>query len=221
MDTNKNDLYANLPDDLLEDIIEDAPRIVQSLEPLFEQLNKHRQELHTELKKLGLIRNLSELDNPPSPSVAAVDGGQVVEKSLGADIVMAVAVGVEGLVREDQRKWLGVQYKNWQNALSHHSESNPKIARGAMTALELSIISAAPHDVIIADGSHQTPVIGINSLTSMSSLDEPNHAEIMLDIIHQLDVIPSLKKAMESPNVVYLVKYDSSQLARNFARADE
>lgn len=211
MNVNKNELYANLPDDLLEEILGDAPRIADRLKPLFEELDKNRQAIHTKLEDVGLIRNVSELENPPSPSVAAIDGGQAIEKSLGADILMAVAVGVEGLVREDKRRWSGVQYKNWQDALSHHSESNPKIARGAMTALELLIVSDAPHDVVIADGSHQTPIIGINSLTSMSSLDDSTHAEIMLNLIDELSVITSLRKSMEDPNVVYMVKYDSSQ----------
>lgn len=108
------------------------------------------------------------------------------------------------------RKWSGIQHKNWQGILSHHLESNSKIVRGAMTALELLVISQAPHDVIIADGSHQTPVIGINSLTSMSTLDDPIHAKTMFDIINDLDVVVSLKKLMENQNVIYMVKLDST-----------
>lgn len=74
-----------------------------------------------------------------------------------------------------------------------------------------NFISQAPHDVIIADGLHQSPVIGINSLTSMSILDDPIHAKTMFDIINELDVVTSLKKSMENQNVIYMVKYDSSQ----------
>ncbi|WP_293132635.1 hypothetical protein [Okeania sp. SIO3I5] len=73
------------------------------------------------------------------------------------------------------------------------------------------VISQTPHDIIIADGSHQTPVIGINSLTSMSSLDEPHFQEITWHIIEQFNLINSLKKTMTNPNIVYMVKYDSSQ----------
>ena len=211
MSNNQNDSYANLPDELLEDILEDAPKIADKIKPLFEELQQQRKTLHQTLDDNNLICRVGDLENPPSPSVAAVDGGQAIEKSIGADTLIAVAVGVEGLVREDKRRWSSVQYKNWQDVLPHSSESNPKVTRGAMTALELLVISKTPHDVVIADGSHQTPVIGINSLTSMSSLDEPHFQQATWDIINKFDVIDSLKKTMTNPNVVYMVKYDSSQ----------
>ncbi len=209
--SSKSDLYANLPDDLLEEILTDAPELANKIIPLFQQLEEQKQSIHNKLEENKFLRNVSELENPTSPSVAAIDGGQAIEKSLGADILMAVGVGVEGLVREDKRRWTGIQHKSWSEVLPHQSESNPKIARGAMTALELLVVADTPHDVVIADGSHQTPVIGINSLTSMSSLDDPLHKKIMLDIVERFQVVNSLKKAMENSNIVYMVKYDSSQ----------
>ncbi|MCL1471681.1 DNA double-strand break repair nuclease NurA [Argonema antarcticum] len=211
MRNNQNDSYANLPDELLEDILEDAPKIADKIKPLFEKLQRQRKILHQTLDDNNLICRFGDLENPPIPSIAAVDGGQAIEKSIGADTLIAVGVGVEGLVREDKRKWGSVQYKNWQDVLPHSSESNPKVTRGAMTALELLVISQTPHDVVIADGSHQTPVIGINSLTSMSTLDEPHLQQVTWDIINEFEVIDSLKKTMTNPNVVYMVKYDSSQ----------
>ena len=188
MDVKSKDNYANLPDDLLEEILKDAPKITEKLLPLFESLENQKGDLRTELANSNLIRNVGELETPLSPSVAAIDGGQAIEKSIGADTLIAVAVGVEGLVREDRRKWTSIQYKNWQDVLPHDSESNPKVVRGAMTALELLVINGTPHDVIIADGSHQTPIIGINSLTSMSTLDNPILEKIMLDIINDFGV---------------------------------
>lgn len=211
MSENHNNNYANLPDELLEDILEDAPKIANKIKPMFEDLKQQKRTLHQTLEDNNLIQRVGDLENPSSPSVAAIDGGQAIEKSIGADTLIAVAVGVEGLIREDKRKWSSVQYKNWQDALPHSSESNPKVTRGAMTALELLVISQTPHDVIIADGSHQTPIIGINSLTSMSSLDEVHFQQTTWEIINNFNVINSLKKTMTNPNVVYLVKYDSSQ----------
>ncbi|NET24675.1 DNA double-strand break repair nuclease NurA [Okeania sp. SIO1I7] len=211
MNNKQSESYANLPDELLEDILEDAPKIADKIKPLFEELEQQKRILHQKLEDNDLICRVGDLENPPSPSIAAVDGGQAIEKSIGADTLIAVGVGVEGLVREDNRRWGSVQYKNWQDVLPHNSESNPKVTRGAMTALELLVISQTPHDIIIADGSHQTPVIGINSLTSMSTLDEPHFQKVTWDIIEQFDLINSLKRTMTNPNIVYMVKYDSSQ----------
>lgn len=44
MNDNRNDSYANLPDELLEDILEDAPKIADKIKPLFEELQQHRNE---------------------------------------------------------------------------------------------------------------------------------------------------------------------------------
>src|SRR5690348_3802967 len=97
----RSDLYANLPDDLLEEILTDAPELANKIIPLFQQLEEQKEAVHKKLEENKFLRNVSELENPTSPSVAAIDGGQAIEKSLGADILMAVGVGVEGLVRED------------------------------------------------------------------------------------------------------------------------
>lgn len=49
MDRTKNELYANLPDDLLEEILQDAPRITENLKPLFDELLKNRQNIQNKL----------------------------------------------------------------------------------------------------------------------------------------------------------------------------
>jgi hypothetical protein len=54
MDIDEKDLYANLPDDLLEEIINDAPKITNKLKPLFEQSEDKRNELHEKLTKNSL-----------------------------------------------------------------------------------------------------------------------------------------------------------------------
>jgi hypothetical protein len=46
MTNNKNDNYANLPDELLEDILEDAPKIAEKIKPLFNELQQQRKTLH-------------------------------------------------------------------------------------------------------------------------------------------------------------------------------
>ena len=88
----KSDLYANLPDDLLEEILTDAPELANKIIPLFQQLEEQKQSIHAKLEENKFLRNVSELETSTSTSVAAVDGGQAIEKSLGADILMGVVL---------------------------------------------------------------------------------------------------------------------------------
>lgn len=201
--------YANLPDELLEEILKETGSISQKVKTMFDQAGNRRSDMHHELFKNSKIRRAAELESPPSPSVAAVDGGQAIERSIGADTLIAVAVGIEGLVREDNRKWNSIQYANWQDVIQHDAERNPRLLRGIMTALELSITSKAPHEVVILDGSHLTPVIGINSMISMK-IDNPLLTNTTEEILNGYDVVNTLKTVMEKDNIIAMVKYDSS-----------
>ncbi|TRU31766.1 MAG: hypothetical protein EWV80_00125 [Microcystis aeruginosa Ma_QC_B_20070730_S2] len=66
MTNNKNDNYANLPDELLEDILEDAPKIAEKIKPLFNELQPtfrtlscHREKLRREKIKVSIKINVN------------------------------------------------------------------------------------------------------------------------------------------------------------------
>lgn len=150
------------------------------------------------------------MESVRSPTVAAVDGGLAIERSIGADTVLVVAVGVEGLTNEEQnRHWHGVQHLHWQTVIAHEGgESSRRFALGVMAALELEILASAPHDVVILDGSHLTPVIGLNSMLSMM-----NNAwgDVAARVLTQHDTTARLSEVLSRPSVVAMVKYDASR----------
>ncbi|MGK7882608.1 MAG: hypothetical protein AB4060_21270 [Crocosphaera sp.] len=53
MSNNQNDNYANLPDELLEDILEDAPKIADKIKPLFNELQQKKRFSSTYYAKLS------------------------------------------------------------------------------------------------------------------------------------------------------------------------
>jgi hypothetical protein len=62
MTNNKNDNYANLPDELLEDILEDAPKIAEKIKPLFNELQQQRKtHLFLLLQRLTVDKLLKNL----------------------------------------------------------------------------------------------------------------------------------------------------------------
>jgi hypothetical protein len=162
-------------------------------------------EAMLESERVQLFGDLPRVD---SPSVAAIDGGLALERSLGADTALVVALGVEGLVKEDRRHWNGVQYSHWQKVLVHKGENTRGFALGAMAALELEILVNAPHDVVILDGSHQTPVIGINS---MLGINDPGFADIAASLLVEHNTVEKLHAALRAKQIVGMVKYDSSR----------
>ncbi len=202
--------HVYLPDDLLEEILEETLSVSSSIREIFEQIMRQRQQMRDRLLTGGWIGRTVDLVEPTqSPTVAAIDGGLAIERSIGADTVLVVAVGVEGLIPEERHHWSGVQYAHWQRVIAHEGgESSRRFGLGVMASLELEILAAAPHDVIILDGSHLTPVIGLNSMLSLTNSALSNLASQLL-IEHQ--TIRHLAIAMQRPSIVAMVKYDASR----------
>lgn len=197
-----------LPDDLLEEILDDAPAVSDSIQDIFERISQQREAMRAEMVASGRVMRAVELPQVESPSVAAIDGGLALEQSLGADTALVVALGIEGLVREDQRQWSGVQYVHWQQVLVRKGLNNRGFALGVMAALELKIAVNAPHDIVIMDGSHLTPAIGLNS---MLSINDAEFALTAAGLIEKHDVSSNLYQALRKPEMVAMVKYDQSR----------
>jgi len=199
--------HAYLPDELLAAILTGVPTTTGALASAFEEVQRRREQLRRTLIDDGQICRLADLPDVPLPSVAAVDGAYAVEQSLGIDLALAVAVGVEGLAGGPSY-WPGVQFVHWQQALPHTGDDVKRLCRGAMTLAECRIAREAPHDLVILDGSHLSPVIGLNS--ALSLLDGPLTA-IVYDLMRQHRALKSLRAAVCDPRIVGLVKYDAAR----------
>src|SRR5580692_11130053 len=90
--------YAHLPEELLGKILENVPATVHKMNSLFDVQDEPIKKGIADLRKLGLITKNDTAEF--SESLIAVDGGVVLEKMTGTDILLAVAVGVEGLTRD-------------------------------------------------------------------------------------------------------------------------
>lgn len=166
-----HDFYSNLPDELIAEILQDIPLSAEILAQSIQLLRDSREELRYVLSQQDLIQIDSPrvVDSPPS--VAAVDGTLAIEQTFGSDSVLVVAVGVPGLGSTNYPTWTDVQYRKWHQVLHRSAEEESRrFALGILACLKLEVGASAPHDVIYFDGSHITPIIGINSMLSANSL---------------------------------------------------
>lgn len=197
-----------LPDDLLEEILNETSAVSDSISSIFDQINRQRQQMRDAMIASGRVELADALPRVDSPSVAAIDGGVALERSLGADTALVVALGVEGLVSEGRRHWSGVQYAHWQKVLVHKGENTRGFALGVMASLELEILVNAPHEVVILDGSHLTPVIGINS---MLGIDDAGFAQTAAALLTEHRTMEKLHEALRAKQIIGMVKYDASR----------
>jgi hypothetical protein len=195
--------YARLPEDLLRDLLDGAgdlaSQTMQMLEPALEQ----REQLRSVMDSLGLITTFEPCQ---AVTVAGIDGGFAVERTSAVDISLSVAVGVEGLTGGTTH-WSGTQYE-WWSRVSKHDLETERLARGMMVAQELAVLCDAPHDLLILDGSHLTPVIQLNTALTAQSEELRGEARRVWEKLHTVD---ALKFAATNVKVIAMPKYDSSR----------
>jgi hypothetical protein len=195
--------YARLPEDLLRDLLGGAGDVLNTVTELLAPALEKKDQLRAGLQAMNLIRRY----NTTEPgSVAGIDGGFAVERTAAVDLLLCVAVGVEGL-STGTTTWDSTQYEWWSRVANHDPDAE-RLARGVMIAQELAILVSAPHEIRILDGSHLTLVIQINSALSSASIDVRKGAK---EVWERLDTINALATAASASNIIAMPKYDSSR----------
>jgi NurA domain len=195
--------YARLPEDLLNDLLAEAEPMVSRVEGMLSPAIENRAELRRSLSDAGLIRRYEEVD---ARTICGVDGGFAVERTAAVDMLLSVAVGVEGL-SGGTTAWDSTQYQWWSRA-DPHDLDNERLCRGVMIAQELAILADAPHQVRILDGSHLTLVIQLNS--ALSSYSDRVRGEARR-VWERLGTVEALTQTCRRQDIVAMPKYDSSR----------
>ncbi|HLA36879.1 MAG TPA: hypothetical protein VJZ02_00250, partial [Candidatus Brocadiales bacterium] len=209
--------YAHLPDELLAKILDRVPTTVGKMNGMFDIQDEPIKQGIDHLRSSGKLSKLSTSEY--STSLIAVDGSFILEKMTGSDLLLAVAVGVEGLTEDTTKDWGGDknQYYQWQTALSH-DEANARLGQGVMFLMELSVLASAEHDIRIMDGAHFTSILKINSMLSAKddSVGE-EYAQALRDFLQETykkiipDIPDIIKAAFNDDRIIALAKYSSSR----------
>ena len=210
--------YAYLPEDLLVQILEKTPDTAKQLADSLNVNDEQATQARIILENRDFIHTF--LDGECSTSIMAADGANIVEHKTSADILLAIAVGVDGLSNEDSSAWPANarQYQQWQTVLPHHV-ANPRLVQGVMFLMELSILSENDREIRIMDGSHLTTILKLNSLLSANDQDDADqpYVKSLSDFLHENynkvipDIPDMIKNAFTENAIVGLTKYSSSR----------
>lgn len=212
---NRN--YAHLPDELLAKILDHVPATVEKMNGMFDIQDEPIQHGIVHLRNEGKLAKLSATEY--FTSLIAVDGSFILEKMTGSDLMLAVAVGVEGLTEDKTKDWGEEknQYYQWQTVLSH-DEANARLGQGVMFLMELSVLANAEHDIRIMDGAHFTSILKINSMLSAKDDNAgEEYAQALRDFLKETykkiipDIPDIIKAAFNDDRIIALAKYSSSR----------
>ena len=199
-------------------MLENAPRIAKQLAANIELNDGQKNKAREIMEKERIIQICP--DGDCTSSIMAADGANIIEHKTSADIILAIAVGVDGLSDSDSTTWPANarQYQQWQDALPHHV-ANSRLSQGIMFLMELSILAENDRKIRIMDGSHLTTILKLNSLLSANdaeAADQPyvkalsNFLQINYEKIIP-DIPDIIRSAFSNDAIIGLTKYSSSR----------
>ncbi|MGA4643452.1 DNA double-strand break repair nuclease NurA [Limisphaera sp. 4302-co] len=154
--------FADLPAALVEEVLSQTEAVAKDLLASFQKIRKDRAELRSTLEKSGLVTTESSLGYPPLPTTCGTDGSYAIDRLLSTDLAAAAAVAVEGLTPPSEKRHWALPHHNTFIAAEPHLEDTATVLRAVMLGEELRLATAAPHDVVMLDGTLTLPVIYFN-----------------------------------------------------------
>lgn len=174
--------FADLPAALVDDVLDQTSGVARELLTSFQQVRESRESLRKHLVDSGLVITESSLGYPPIPTTCATDGSYAIERLLTTDLAAAAAVAVEGLTPpSEERHWEMPRHRTFV-AAEPHLEDTATILRAVMLGEELRLITNAPHDLLMLDGTFTLPIIYFNqALNKAPGTDQLRCAREFLD----------------------------------------
>lgn len=174
--------FADLPAALVDDVLDQTSDVARELLTSFRQVGEDRESLRKHLVDSGLVIAESSLGYPPIPTTCATDGSYAIERLLTTDLAAAAAVAVEGLTPPSkERHWERPSHRSFV-AAEPHTEDTATILRAVMLGEELRLITNAPHDLLMLDGTFTLPIIYFNqALNKAPGTDQLRCAQEFLD----------------------------------------
>jgi len=222
MDENRGGSFEQLPQSLVDELLDNTPRISESLSNDYKEMQKERKNLREELS--DQIEKDRDIGRPVIPTSAGIDGSYTIERLLSTDISAYAAVAIEGLVPpSEERFWPKPQHFSGMNPVKH-SDDTSVVVRALMIGHELILASRAPHDLIMLDGSLTTPFIYLNqAMNKLESVDE----ELKNELLNATeDILTAYKEVLEAERsdkvFVGVPKYTSkSEVSKKLGFEDE
>lgn len=198
--------FAELPAALVDEVLARTGEVAGTLLTSFGQMKTQRADLRRRLESSGLLLRKSDLGSPPYPTTCATDGSYAIERLLTTDLVAAAAVAVEGLTPPSETRYWEYPHHQAFIAAEPHHEGTSTILRAVMLGRELELALAAPHDLVLLDGTLTLPVIYFNQALNAApsapelktSAEFLEHVEGFLSAYKNLLTLPRTDKQIVS-----------------------
>lgn len=214
MSTADEQPFTELPEALVEEMLNQRDALGENLSNSFQDLSEAQQENRDELREADLLKSDTELiTTRTSPTSCGVDGAYAVERLLATDIVAIAGIAIEGLTPPSEESFWPDPHHYSAVLSANHSDGTQLVARAAMMCMETQLAASAPHNVVFLDGSLTTPLIyfkqGSNRLSTVDGRLAETLAERLADGITSYRTILSSNRSDKA--FVGIPKYTSKR----------
>jgi hypothetical protein len=204
--------FADLPAALVEEVLDQTSAVAEKLLESFTRIRADRDSLRKQLIDSGLVVLESSLGYPPLPTTCATDGSYAIERLLTTDLAAAAAVAVEGLTPPSEKRHWDLPHHRTFVAAEPHLEDTATVLRAVMLGEELRLVTSAPHDLVMFDGTLTLPIIYFNQALNKAPDTQSLHcAREFLD--HCIDYLGAylvmLRSERSDKQYVALPKYST------------
>ena len=162
-----NSQTLELPASLVEETLASSGDVGDSMLSAVGSILERKAEIRGWLDSNDMIYTDDELEDVDTPTTCGVDGSYVLDHMLSMSIVACAAVAVEGFTPPSERKHWPLKHETFVET-EGHSPKLGSVVRGLMKAMEVNLAAAAPHDVILSDGSVTSNIIHMNQAVSIA-----------------------------------------------------
>ena len=154
----------DLPAVLVEDILRRNEDASASLVDSIRGVQAGRGPVRRWLEDEDLLRR-GPADDGDAATTCGIDGSYVLDHMLTTSVVACAAVAIEGFVPPRYDGFWPVRHRSFVG-VEAHSDQMPVMVRGLMRMMEVELAAAAPHAVVLFDGSAASQIIHANQAMS-------------------------------------------------------
>lgn len=160
----RDGMPLDLPSVLVEDILRGNEDASASLVDSIRAVQAGREPVRRWLEDEGLLRQ-GPADDRAAATACGIDGSYVLDHMLTTSVAACAAVAIEGFVPPRHGGFWPVRHRSFVG-VEAHSDDMPVMARGLMRMMEAELAAAAPHEIVLLDGSAASQIIHANQAVS-------------------------------------------------------
>ena len=164
----------DLPAVLVEDVLRGSEDASASLLDSIRGVQAGRAPVRRWLEDEGLLLRGPD-DDAGAATACGIDGSYVLDHMLTASVAACAAVAIEGFAPPRHGGFWPVRHRSFVG-VEAHSDDMPVMVRGLMRMMEAGLAAAAPHEVVLLDGSAASQIIHAHQAMSAACRPGPTSA---------------------------------------------